>query len=360
MERHREQHLDGLRGLACIAVVTMHYSTAFLPGFHVFLIDNGRFDVALFFLISGFVLTRSVEKSPNSIMPTMAARLVRLGLPVLASFAFGAAVIGATYHLTYAAGLMNHSAVLLTTAHMPLFSDLWRDVCGYTLLFGYRDSALFPFVPGALHHVASVNPVTWTISYEIWGTLWICVLVWLRARARSLYIATIFASFIACLNLWIFLFTIGHLLTFVRHKHPLSGAAAMLAGVLLYHNMPIIFDMSAILIFSGLLMWVWPQRILGSQVCQYLGRVSFAIYLVHWPIMTAFGSSLYLLLGGQSVIVLLLGIAVTLPVANLFEKYIDAPAIVLSRRIKRRLIMSKAQTLDSDVDWIAATGVREQ
>ena len=60
--------LDGLRGVAALAVVFYHYTTRFSIKFNSDIISNvinfkyGHYGVQLFFVISGFVIFMSIEK----------------------------------------------------------------------------------------------------------------------------------------------------------------------------------------------------------------------------------------------------------------------------------------------------------
>ena len=84
------QYLEGLRGIAAVQVVLLHFVTGFLPHaaehaappLPVFW--DGHTAVYVFFLISGAVLTPSFARGgpwPRQV----AKRLVRLGLPIAAA-----------------------------------------------------------------------------------------------------------------------------------------------------------------------------------------------------------------------------------------------------------------------------------
>lgn len=53
--------LDTLRGGAALAVVIGHYEWVHIPGFEQFPFDPGVFGVSLFFLVSGYIIPKSVE-----------------------------------------------------------------------------------------------------------------------------------------------------------------------------------------------------------------------------------------------------------------------------------------------------------
>jgi peptidoglycan/LPS O-acetylase OafA/YrhL len=80
------------------------------------------------------------------------------------------------------------------------------------------------------------------------------------------------------------------------------------------------------------------QALLERQICRSLGRLSFGIYLLHFPILfTAaclifIGTSKALPHAASLAVVFALFIGLTLVAAMAFERWIDRPAITLSRR----------------------------
>ena len=72
---YRAKNLDGLRGLAILMVVIFHLNLSFLstlPAPHflhdsIYITQYGAYGVNLFFLISGFVISNSLEKNNDLI-----------------------------------------------------------------------------------------------------------------------------------------------------------------------------------------------------------------------------------------------------------------------------------------------------
>ena len=102
-------HLDGLKGLACVMVMIGHYIGVYkfaeyfpgdFAGFDWFLnsklsfILDEQFYVKLFFIISGYLVSKSVIDSKSKLMKKCVQRFLRLGLPIL--FAYG--IIWLIYH----------------------------------------------------------------------------------------------------------------------------------------------------------------------------------------------------------------------------------------------------------------------
>ncbi|CAG4900134.1 unnamed protein product [Acidocella sp. C78] len=97
-------------------------------------------------------------------------------------------------------------------------------------------------------------------------------------------------------------------------------------------------QVGAILIFLGVLHLPRARHLLERRSPPFLGRISFSLYLVHFPVMATIGCSVFNLIAPRSGAVpgclaaLIAGLAVTLPVAVLFERHVDRLAVRLSRR----------------------------
>jgi len=85
-------------------------------------------------------------------------------------------------------------------------------------------------------------------------------------------------------------------------------------------------------LYLGVL-WCWPSwPILESAPGRRLGRWSFSIYLLHFPVLFTLICLVYV--GTASVaIAFVLFLCITLIAAIAFERLVDRPAIALSRRI---------------------------
>jgi peptidoglycan/LPS O-acetylase OafA/YrhL len=99
-------------------------------------------------------------------------------------------------------------------------------------------------------------------------------------------------------------------------------------------------QLAAMALFAGVLFSPLAQGLLSS--CQGLGRLSFSIYLLHFPILFTLACAGFIPLTAMfpepvPVVVTFIGfIAVVWLAAEVFERWVDRPSVLLSRRIDQR------------------------
>ncbi|NQZ24315.1 MAG: acyltransferase [Colwellia sp.] len=168
----RFRGLSGLRGLAALAVFAVHYNQIVDIDIQVGIFDffllfaNGEYGVALFFILSGLLLSQPYWKSlihqqpwPNTKV-YFTHRMVRI-LPA--------------FYLTL-------TLIIVTTDYWK-FPQAWPDIIlHYSLLFNYAEFAIF-----------SLNPPFWTLAIEI---QFYCLLPFLFRLIRNDKIARVFISLV--------------------------------------------------------------------------------------------------------------------------------------------------------------------
>jgi peptidoglycan/LPS O-acetylase OafA/YrhL len=372
------RYLEGLRGIAAIQVVAMHFVTGFLPATEANawppsrLLFDGHTAVYVFFLISGAVLTPSLSR-PGPMLNKIAKRIVRLGLPVAAASVLALALIAMMPQLHRAAAALSGSPWLaMDSSGAPTLAHLAREVGLDSILIGYRDSTLFAPIADRLPPMSdSLDAPFWSLHLEFYGSLLVLALVSLRSRSLFLHGIGILAAAAAFGTDPMFLFVIGHLsATRLGHRAAprgrigfvLSGVVLLALGaalcatkdwaavewlrlVLSAHEAsfaPNLFQfqsqLGAVALYFGVVLCgaVWP--LLESRPLQLLGRLSFSIYLVHFPIMFTLVCAYFVAFWGvlpSAVLIASCGVvfvAVTLAVAIFFERWVDRPAIALARR----------------------------
>lgn len=365
MQAGKVQYLEGLRGIAAMQVVLLHFVSGFMPNFaeHAWpplrILFDGHTAVYLFFLISGAVLTPSFER-PGAFLGKMAKRAVRLGVPVAAAAAIATLLLAVLPDAHVQAASLTGSAWLaMDSSGLPTLAHLAREIGLDSLLLGYREATLFaPWAERLTPMARSLDAPFWSLHLELYGSLLVLCLVTLRAHSARLHRIAIAAAAIGFGTHPMFLFVLGHLLRPARRVPPRAwyGALLLLLGVALcatkdwqsvewlrltlgrteLADAPNLYQfqsqLGAVALYLGVL-WcplVWPA--LESATCRHLGRLSFSIYLLHFPIL--FTLVCLVFLGLPSVpAAFVVFVTLTLLTALLFERLVDRPAIALSRKL---------------------------
>jgi peptidoglycan/LPS O-acetylase OafA/YrhL len=368
----RVRYLEGLRGIAAVQVVLLHFITAFLPdavehGWPPLRVAfDGHTAVYVFFLISGAVLNRSFALGgawPGQVLK----RLVRLLVPVAAAAMFALVLIAALPQAHRQAAAVSGSAWLaMDSSGTPTVSHLVREIGLDSLALGYREYTLFAPLAGYLPTLDhSLDAPFWSLHLELYGSILVLALVRLRAWSVWLHRAAI----VACAAVFgthpMFLFVLGHLCAarLQRAAGPSIGAVLIALGLAMSASKdwgllellragiarfvpvaaPNLFQfqsqLAAVALFLGVLFSPGAQRLLSRALCGRLGRLSFGIYLVHFPILFTVGCAGFLALATAlpyPAVVAATFAGFTLAVlitASSFERWIDRPAIRLSRTL---------------------------
>ncbi|MBO1748256.1 SGNH hydrolase domain-containing protein [Stenotrophomonas indicatrix] len=301
-ERSHNAAIDGLRALAVLAVIVFHANAAWLPG--------GFTGVDLFFVVSGFVISQSLASRAGAplgalLLDFYRRRVLRL-LPALL------VMLMATFVL---------SALFIPRA--------WRneqfDQTGWAALVGFSNVVLAGqqddyFSPGA-----ELNPFlhTWTLGVEeqFYLVFPLLFFVWLRGRDRWPWSRVLLPALTVLSLAWaawqaqaapaaafyllpsrFWELAAGALLyQWMSARGPgkredalaLPGLALLLAGVLVAPQlaMPVPGVLATVVGTLLLLAAVAGHgqsrvgRALGWAPLSYLGRLSYSLYLWHWPLL---------------------------------------------------------------------------
>ncbi|RWZ49578.1 acyltransferase [Labedella phragmitis] len=368
----RIRSLDGLRGWAALIVLISHvmltipvfaevvynevspsdlspveYVLSYTPAH---LLWAGHEAVFLFFVLSGIVLTMPALRfrDRSAWMRYYPRRIVRLYGPVVAAVLFGVLLVLLVPRVG-AEGLgpwIDDRPATLTPTGVA------RDLL---LVFG----------------VSGVISPLWSLRWEVLFSLLLPLYVWAAVKWRKFawaklglltalmiggvlidsgyvfYLAMFAFGALAAVHLedlrtaaarinnitWVLVLGVGVLLTTARWTlEPLVRSEALTV-------LPAFFG-CAVLVFVAAF-WPPAMRPLEHPVSQWLGKVSFSLYLTHEPIVIA-----TTFIFGRQVppLVPAISIAVSLAAAWLFFRWIEAPTHSLSRRIgaKSRLGASSA------------------
>ena len=399
----RIAYLESIRGLAALQVLLLHFLAAFAPGLvfslpagapiagsvhlsPLYFLYDGYSAVYIFFALSGYVLTRSFERHlarPSSqiqiLTSQVLARVVRLGLPAVAATLVAAAMMlifgkpniaaGDLSGSTWFAGQWNTDVSILSVI---------RDGTVNALFLGYRGlpgvAFLAPWQQPVEHSL--VAPL-WTLSIEFYGSMIILLLCACARRSRAAWRLVVVLGAIFTIRSAYICFFMGHLLAaFRRAERPVPESRllpifSIVFGVLLCVLAEVwqpqwlrslcadptylLFPgqlapmqqkvFGAILVLVGIIDLEIARRFLSGPWLVARSRLSFPLYLVHWPILFGPAAALFLLLNGVAGIeiarigAVAAGIGMAL-LASAFFAPVDRRALELSRGLRKRMSTS--------------------
>lgn len=293
--RPYREDIDGLRAIAVLAVVANHFSASLLPG--------GYLGVDIFFVISGFVITRSLGERPPQLgrfLNEFYARRIRRILPALL---FCVATTG-----------------LLTMLVNPFAANSLRS--GVFALFGLANLHFYRAAADYFAATAKLDTFThtWSLGVEEQFYFLYPLLAWLlvaagrsapRAKPFLLGIGTLSALSLAAFVVfqptrpvavfylpWFRFWELGLgcLLAHVDRgpsrfaAAAITAAASILAICLAAPESAIVAaTVGAVAATGALLHWgdgkVWSYPLLTARPMRFVGRISYSLYLWHWPVL---------------------------------------------------------------------------
>jgi peptidoglycan/LPS O-acetylase OafA/YrhL len=384
--RSRYQQLDGLRGAAALTVVFAHFVIAFHPSLLVAdpvnrVVSRGgwisqtpltvfwspELAVAMFFVLSGFVLAASVSGRSVFLGELTLRRWVRLSGPILLTSLVIWLLVG--MHLIYSGTFAAENGSEWLKMN---FSEVARHGNDVRLVVF---ESLFDIFARGIHWW---NSVLWTMRVEFLGSIGLfCAYEIVGRFNRSAWINLAVAVAVLALtwqtNYGSFaagaaLFEISRCTADGVARPVLiwfGGLALLLAG-LLAGGMPYdpfgtpywpttvwlfstgvanpvlsVHRFGAALIVAAALLWLPLRRLLMWRVFRYLGRISFAMYLCHPVVICSLAAWMMLRLDAglgydaASVVVLPVFIAVLIGVAEVATRAFDEPSVRLARDVGR-------------------------
>ncbi|HLO76454.1 MAG TPA: acyltransferase, partial [Magnetospirillum sp.] len=312
---HRFLELDGLRGWASLSVVCFHVFWEMFgradPSFRTPVtaaLFNGHMAVAIFFVLSGEALSLPYWQSRDRRLIARQAlkRYPRLTIPIFCSclLVFVLLSLGLTFP-------QQASALLNGQEWLGRFLPFQPSVTG---LLEYATFGVYA------HHSTEIsyNPFLWTMETELMGSFIVFVLLWADKYIRRLDVVLV-VVILACAGWYPFLcgFLVGFLLgklhgrqVFARMQHtPRSravtglGMAMALAtgGYLLYFDIyaPPVYLMAASTFVVSMHGNDRATAFLRNRLSRQMGRLSFPLYLVHFPVLVSLGCGAVVVVAGN-------------------------------------------------------------
>ncbi len=341
--------IDALRGIAAMWVLIFHIAEggqiaalqAVLPTWiNLAVFRFGHFGVPIFFVLSGFVIALSINDDRVTLAYTgrfALRRAIRLDLPYWASIAITLAFVAV-------------KARMLPQANIPIatLGQVLAHMFYLQEFLGYRE----------------INAVYWTLCFEVQFYLMFCALIG---------VATAFRRHDTDRRPLAIVFTLAALASILWPLSPalqLRGLAlpnwhGFLLGAFAYWSLKGTMQTRWFVVYAIALMGVFAitqdsftivcvttatlillagraDRLrvwLSGATLQFLGRVSYSVYLLHLPVVGASFFVLNKLLPRTPLMDLLAGlivIGVTCVAAQLFWWSVERPSTALAKRLRKR------------------------
>jgi peptidoglycan/LPS O-acetylase OafA/YrhL len=350
----RFQFLDGLRGVAASWVVLIHIHTlvkesisSSFPFLLDFLLSHGEVGVSIFFVLSGFVIAYSIREAPitwSFIGQFFLRRSLRLDPP--------------------------YWAALIALTGMILFGSIFFNKGGEHLPEG-KDFLLNLFYVQNFFDAPNILPVAWTLCLEfqfyftlvlglkivqffnqyfrkelfnyngssllLLNALFLISLVYaadLKAQfpIQGTFIPFWYSFYMGCLLCWV-------LTRSIQEHFFYSAMGVMLLFFFCGDNVQI-FTTS--MVSLGIFYCIKQNKLhnfLSSFIFQYLGRISYSLYLVHWLVGIKFISLISFLFKEAPIspfLLFIISLGVSIGAAEIFYRFVEQPCLLLSRKIKSK------------------------
>ena len=370
----RLTQLDGLRGIAALIVVLFHLSLIAQPFLDtnstgdawwwmsetpLRLATDGTQAVLLFFVLSGLVVALPALRQGFSWKKYFASRFLRLYIPAWGALAVAAVLI---FFIPRVANNVtpNHwldSANAKSIQPLTLLADATLMKVGnaednvlWSLRWEIIFSLLLPlFVLAAVlirrswmaFALAMAGCVALTIGHPnhanatfylpifLMGTLMAsrleAIQEWSKRRSRPFWIVVLAISLLFMIASRIFQF---------------GASAYSLTGGLLWS----VVGVGATGIILCAIGFEPLARFLNRRPNQFLGRISFSLYLIHVPI---FATLAYALGDAQWWLVGIIGLPLSLAAATVFRRFVELPSLRLAHRLGARAARPKVASVST-------------
>ena len=343
--------LDGLRGIAALAIVVFHFMEIAYPDYSKNFIGHGFLAVDFFFCLSGFVIGYAYDDRIGKMgtMEFFKSRLIRL-----------------------------HPLVVLGTV-LGLLSFLFDPFGGNPELYGagkvvliFLSSLLlipFPVMQDRAFNLFGLNAPAWSLFWEYAANIFYAFILYKISR-RYLLLLILLAAAALCFvcyragslmggwsgaNFWdgcarisfsfpagLLLYRSGHI---IKTKLGFIGMSALLvlAFIMPYSSWNWLTEPAVVLFYFPLIISLGAGATLTPalrKICVFSGKISYPLYMTHYAVMWMFGNyySTHKVSTAQLFFIITAGVILLTGIAYLVMIVYDTPVRkYLTERRKRRV-----------------------
>lgn len=335
VQRYKLIQLEAIRGIASVIVIFHHFSLAFSPTLKsqvastpIAILFNGEGAVTLFFVLSGFVLTRRYfDNGGGRIGMAAMKRWPRLLLPSTASIMLGCAALLVLPAWFAEAGVAVNSDWLIDFGGSGRAVDFQPSFVDALI----RSFGVFLFPSGYIQYNSSL----WTMFPELFGSLFCFAYAAFATKVNKRWTGGVLLLLALVAwrssSSWLLPFALGvataQYLPFQRISLSLwKGLVLIAVGLALWISYRyLISAIGSMLIIATVLTCPAIAEALSGKVGKTLGRLSFPLYLVHVIVICTAGSLAFLLTNSIAVAALVTGVVsviVAIPFAALDEAWV--------------------------------------
>lgn len=356
-------YLEGLRGLCSFIVIFDHCTNVFYPEIRhtgisiardfiawspLNIIYSGLPSVYIFFILSGFVLSNKYNKTQdiNVLISGSIKRYPRLISPIFFSMII-----------------------------MWLLSSLASGIFEVKSELSFYDAILQAFVYVPFGGGKLTNNVLWTITFELYGSFLVFSSLAIFGRYKYKY-PVYLLIFIMTINSYYCLFVFGmflnslyndnikftlnnslisvvvFLISLIFMAFPVLRNGVSIGGIYSHliffnditYNRQILSKIGAMLLFWSMFNLRSAELILNKKAFQFMGSVSFSVYILHLPVLLFIEHfSNYFEYGFKRYIIMSLAVYVcTIALSYFFEKYIDKKSVAITNIIAKNLVQNNS------------------
>jgi peptidoglycan/LPS O-acetylase OafA/YrhL len=340
--------LDALRGVAAIAVVLGHFDS-----YHsLALFPKSYLAVDFFFILSGVVIARAYEERllRGGAMDFMKRRIIRLYPLVVLAMMFGLVTEASKTLIAHSSSAIPLGALpgewacgilLLPYLGGPVWASVFPfDTPLWSLFFEVTVNAFYAF---AVRILTTRRLLFFIIAASLW-------LFWFDVQDGTIHAGWYLSSLLIGLARVMFSFPLGVLLYrlyargWFNGMPRVSGLWLALALVLLFspgeHFLGVWYDPVCVMLFFPMIVVAGcfdglPARVV--PVAALLGRLSYPVYVLHWP--TVYRNGYHLIAkthGAMLGLACVFDIAAICLIAWLAAKFFDEP---VRRYLTRRFLL---------------------